>query len=84
VIGELFSSLYKDSDLGYFFGAPIGTPEAVGANFPNSVAIETTVVDKIPLLEALGIAVGTNTTFVQPITVSIKAILDVVFVDFDG
>ena len=70
--------------MGYAFATAVGAAETASCNPPNGVAIKTTIVDKVPLLEALSSAIRTNAAFVQPVAVSIKAILDMVFVDSDA
>ena len=53
------------------FAGAVGAAEAVGAYFPLGVAVVAAVVAKIILLEALGGAVGTDASFVQPVAVGV-------------
>jgi hypothetical protein len=48
------------------------------------VAIKTTIVDKISLLETLIAAFWADAALVQPIPVSVHAVLDMVFVNCDA
>ena len=80
----LRSSLQPDgSRLVDVFGRTVGAGEAAGGDAPGSVAIKTTIVDKIPLLETLRAAARADAAFVQPVTVGIEAIFDMTFIDSD-
>ena len=62
-------------------GAAVGSAEAAGSNTPNSVAIKTTIVDKIPLLKTFCTAIRADTSLVEPVTVCIETILDMILVN---
>ena len=59
----------------------VGAAETAGGDLPDGVAIKTTIVDKVSLLETFGTAIRANAALVQPIAVCVEAVLDVVFVD---
>ncbi|MFO0781946.1 MAG: hypothetical protein U0524_03600 [Candidatus Saccharimonadales bacterium] len=67
--------------LGDVFGAAIGAAEAAGGHFPDSAAVEAVVVDVIILLQRFIGAVGANTALVEPISISVEAIFDMIFAD---
>src|SRR6185312_12453788 len=71
----------QDSWLGDILASTVSAAEAAGRHTPNSVAIKTTIMDKVPLLETLRTAGRANTALIQPIAVGIQAVLNVIFVD---
>ena len=63
--------------------AAVGPAETATADLPNLVAVEAPVMYEIPLLQAFRATSRTDTAFMQPITVGIQAVLDVVLINGD-